>query len=64
MVEAFANPKDKKYKELRDWAGGEYNPEAFDLNKADKDVREYKEMEADSGTFAVDSIWKSFKQKK
>ena len=61
LVEAFAKPNDKKYKELRDWAGGEYNPEVFDLNEADKNVHKYKEMEADAGTFAVDSIWKAFK---
>ncbi|MEM3201532.1 MAG: plasmid pRiA4b ORF-3 family protein [Candidatus Micrarchaeaceae archaeon] len=49
LVEAFANPKAKKYSELREWArnfaGGNYDPEAFDLKEANENVRDYKDME-------------------
>ena len=45
LVEAFAHPEDKKHKELRKWAGGKYDPEYFDLDGTNRDVKDYKDME-------------------
>jgi hypothetical protein len=33
MLEALKNPKHREYKHYREWLGGEFDPEGFDLNK-------------------------------
>jgi hypothetical protein len=36
LVEILANPKHKEHREMREWIGDDYNPEAFSVDKVNK----------------------------
>ena len=36
LLETISNPKHKDYKEMREWLGGDFDQQAFDLNKVNK----------------------------
>ena len=38
FCEAIANPKHPEYKELKEWYGGEYDPEHFDLDYVNEEL--------------------------
>jgi hypothetical protein len=39
FVEAIQNPKDERHEELLEWIGGEFDPEAFDLEAVNEELR-------------------------
>jgi hypothetical protein len=41
LVNALARPRSKRYREVRDWIGDEWTPEAFDLDAADRRVAQH-----------------------
>ncbi len=42
LVEAMAKPRSKRYKELVEWLGGEFRPEAFDLEIVNQELAEIR----------------------
>lgn len=40
FLEAIQNPKHKQHEELLEWMGGEFNPEEFDLEAVNKELKE------------------------
>ncbi len=42
LVEAMAKPRSKRHKELVEWLGGEFQPEAFDLKIVNKELAEIR----------------------
>ncbi len=40
LIEIMANPKDKQYKEMKEWLGGDLHPEEFDVNDVNEALRE------------------------
>jgi len=41
MLEALKNPDHREYKHYREWLGGEFDPEGFDLNKVNGFFRKF-----------------------
>ncbi len=39
VLEAVQNPNDKEHDELREWLGDDFVPEAFDLNKINRELK-------------------------
>jgi hypothetical protein len=39
MLEIVANPKDEEHEEIVEWLGGEFDPEAFDLDGVNDELR-------------------------
>ena len=42
LLQAVRDPKHKEHKELLDWAGGRFDPEALDLDAINKKLRKFK----------------------
>ena len=41
LLETISNPKHPDHEEMLEWLGGEFDPEAFDLEQINKDLAEY-----------------------
>jgi hypothetical protein len=39
LLETIKNPDDEEYEEMMEWLGGDFDPEAFDLDSIDKALR-------------------------
>jgi hypothetical protein len=47
FLEVIGNPEDPEHEEMLEWAGGEFDPEAFDMDEVNdvlSHLREYREM--------------------
>jgi hypothetical protein len=44
FLEAIANPKHERHEEFRDWIGGTFDPEAFDIGRVNEELRHYREL--------------------
>jgi hypothetical protein len=42
FLRAITNPKHKQHKEMRDWIGGGFDPEHFDLQEINAILKEFK----------------------
>jgi len=40
FVEAIQNPRDERHEELLEWVGGDFDPEAFDLEATNEELQE------------------------
>ena len=40
MLKVMSNPKDKEYKEMKEWLGGGYDPEDFDIEVINKGLQQ------------------------
>jgi len=38
LLEAIQNPNHEEYEEMLEWVGGEFDPEAFDLEAVNKEL--------------------------
>jgi len=36
FLETIVNPKDPEYEDMLEWAGGDFDPEAFDIEEVNK----------------------------
>ena len=43
LLEILANPQDEEYTEMREWAGADFDPEAFDLDAINAELRAIEE---------------------
>lgn len=41
LLKVLKDPSHKEHKDLMEWVGGEYDPEAFDADDANRDIRKY-----------------------
>ena len=41
LLETISNPKHPDHEEMLEWLGGEFDPEAFDLEQINKDLARY-----------------------
>src|SRR5262249_4936275 len=39
LLEALADPKHKRHEELKEWVGGEFDPEAFDIEAVNDELQ-------------------------
>ncbi len=46
FLEAIRDPKHEEHKNMIEWIGREFDPEAFDLEETDAAVKDFKSMEA------------------
>ena len=42
FLDAIQNPKHKQHEELLEWVGGEFDPEEFDLETVNEELREMR----------------------
>ncbi len=42
FLEAIQNPKDPEHETMLDWVGGKFDPEAFDIDDVNKQLRHFK----------------------
>lgn len=42
FIEAIQDPKHERHEELLEWVGGEFDPEAFDIDALNADLRQLK----------------------
>ena len=45
FVKAMADPKHKEHKSYKEWWGGQYDPEAFDLEEINEELQEIDQIE-------------------
>ena len=46
MLEALADPKHETHEEMTEWIGGEFDPEAFDLDEVNKALPEWRRAQS------------------
>jgi len=46
FLEAIADPKHEEHESYLEWVGGEFDPEAFDLDEANGMLADYKQMDS------------------
>lgn len=42
LLEAIQNPKHPEHKEMLEWVGGKFDPEAFDLDRINRQLKDFK----------------------
>jgi hypothetical protein len=47
FLEAISDPEHEEHDSYLEWAGGKFDPEAFDVREGDAAVKHYKSMQAD-----------------